>query len=135
MKTTVFAIATVAALLAVTSVQAQSRKVRAEVPFPFTVGTATLPGGACEVDGAAHQGLVLIRCTGAGAGVMATTFAKQRTMPLEEGKLVFNKYGNRYFLSQIWVPGYDQGRELIRSRAEREIAKSNAAQVAVVALK
>ena len=41
-----------------------------------------------------------------------------------EGRLVFNKYGETYFLSQVWTPGYSQGGALTKSKTEREIART-----------
>jgi len=49
-------------------------------------------------------------------------------MPLEtlpaEGKLIFHRYGDRYFLSQMWMPGNPTGRELPPSKAELETART-----------
>jgi hypothetical protein len=42
----------------------------------------------------------------------------------DNGKLVFNRYGNQYFLSQVWAAGSDSGHQLRPSKAEREIAKN-----------
>jgi hypothetical protein len=39
------------------------------------------------------------------------------------GKLVFNRYGDQYFLSKIWAASSDSGRELPKSRLEREVAQ------------
>lgn len=38
-------------------------------------------------------------------------------------KLIFHRYGERYFLNQIWVEGNDSGHELLPSPREKEIAK------------
>jgi hypothetical protein len=46
-------------------------------------------------------------------------------------KLVFHRYGDRYFLYQIWVAGEDRGRELPTTRVEKELA-SNATLSPVV---
>jgi hypothetical protein len=37
-------------------------------------------------------------------------------------ELVFNRYGQTYFLSQIWTGG-DQGRQLFKSNREKEILR------------
>jgi hypothetical protein len=49
--------------------------------------------------------------------------------------LIFNRYGDRYFLSQLF-DGNPDGRELSRSAAEREakIAAATPAKAIVVAL-
>ena len=53
-----------------------------------------------------------------------------------EAKLVFNRYGTDYFLSQVWNPDESIVRGLSRSKAETEIArKSGNAHTTLVALK
>jgi hypothetical protein len=50
----------------------------------------------------------------------------------EKSKLVFHRYGNQYFLAQIWTAGNDRGRELPKTEQEREIAMSYPAAQDVV---
>ena len=38
--------------------------------------------------------------------------------------LVFNKYGDEYFLSQVWKPGINTGSELRKVRRELEVASN-----------
>jgi len=45
----------------------------------------------------------------------------------EESKLVFNKYGDRYFLSELWFAGKDVGDCISRGKLEREVSKAPAA--------
>ena len=40
-------------------------------------------------------------------------------------KVVFHRYGNRYFLSQLWIEGSNLGRELRVGRQEQEVAEQN----------
>ena len=42
-----------------------------------------------------------------------------------ESRLVFNRYGDQYFLSQVWMAGSDTGRDLFQSRNERNLAKES----------
>jgi len=44
--------------------------------------------------------------------------------PPDEGRLVFNKYGDTYYLSEVWKPGDSQGGALAKSKTEREIART-----------
>jgi len=37
-------------------------------------------------------------------------------------KLVFRKYGNRYYLTQVWIPGYN-GMEFQKSKTERALER------------
>ena len=40
-----------------------------------------------------------------------------------QSKLVFNRYGDHYFLSQVWTAGNSRGRQLLKSGREREMAQ------------
>jgi hypothetical protein len=66
------------------------------------------------------------------------TSALFTTMPVrsrdtqEKTSLVFNKYGDQYFLSQIWTAGGNSGRELLMPRQERELAKNTIKRQTVV---
>jgi hypothetical protein len=44
------------------------------------------------------------------------------------GKVLFNCYEKRCFLSQLWTPDPDQARELPKSRLEMELARHGEAQ-------
>jgi hypothetical protein len=50
--------------------------------------------------------------------------------------MVFHRYGDRYFLSQIWAQGEERGSELPMTKVEKELA-SNArpSSVAILAHK
>jgi hypothetical protein len=54
-----------------------------------------------------------------------------------ETRLIFHRYGNQYFLSQIWTSGQKLGRELLVGRAEQEVARQNGSEkkLAVLAAK
>jgi len=40
-----------------------------------------------------------------------------------QARLVFHRYGNTYFLSQVWMAGSGAGRELLKTRQERAIER------------
>ena len=67
------------------------------------------------------------------AGVLVLTSRFRSVQAQPEAKLVFNRYGNRYFLSKIVFAGFGGENVLDKSKAEREIArntlKSEASQV------
>lgn len=52
----------------------------------------------------------------------------QATDQQDESKLVFHRYGEKYFLSQIWTGGGTDGRELPTSRTERQWMKASTDQ-------
>ncbi len=50
----------------------------------------------------------------------------------KQSKLVFHRYGDRYFLAQLWVAGSDSGRELAQSPREMEVARNYTVQDVVL---
>ena len=44
-----------------------------------------------------------------------------------EREVVFHRYGQRYFLSEVWAPGQQTGRQLVKSAEERSVEKQLAA--------
>lgn len=66
------------------------------------------------------------------ASVLFTTMLVRDSETQEKGKLIFHKYGDQYFLSQIWTPGSQSGRELLMPRLKRELAKSGIERQTIV---
>jgi hypothetical protein len=109
------------------------RPLKATIPFDFTVGSTQMSAGEYTVT-FDIPGLVRITRDDQKTSCAILTMAVQARKVPQAGALVFNKYGDAHFLSRIWSPGYDQGRELRKSKTELEIAKNVAAvQVASVA--
>ncbi len=94
------------------------------IPFAFVAGNASLPAGEYRVQKLeGNSAVVLIRCSDASASAMVITNAAQANERQSGSKLVFNRYGNRYFLSQVWTAGSIRGRQLLKSPSEKEIAQ------------
>jgi len=83
-----------------------------------------LPSGQYTVYTDAGPGVVKLRSADAKSSVMILSIATQTMATPTTGKLVFNKYGDEYFLSQIWKAGSNRGNELRKSRREAEVAAS-----------
>ena len=110
---------------AVTSANGQSGKSRASVPFDFIVGSATLPSGDYRLEQVTSSRSVLkIRCAGSNDSAMRMT--SPATGNSQKAKLVFHRYGQRYFLAEVWSGAGEQGRQLMKSQQERAIEKENA---------
>ena len=111
------------ALLAAASMYAQgSQKLTVQVPFGFHVGASTLPSGEYMVDTDAAPGVVRLRSADSKSTVMILSMSVQAPGAPSQGKLVFHKYGDEYFLSQIWKAGDNIGCELRKSHREIEVA-------------
>lgn len=109
------------AFMAATQIARAQEQVVANVPFAFTVGKTMLPAGEYRVDRWTRDtGTLLIRRTDGSAATYAGSNAKESNTPQTQTKLVFHRYGDRYFLSQVWVEGATRGRELPKSKQEKE---------------
>jgi len=135
MKKNLIAVLTLGLLLAAPAL-AQTASMKVDVPFDFIVNGKTLPAGEYRVDSmSTATSTIAIRNAEKTAKILALTNGCESTEAADVSKLVFHRYGNQYFLAQVWSAGNSEGRELPRSRAEREIASNNqpAAQLVAIA--
>lgn len=96
-----------------------------DVPFGFVAGQATLPAGEYQLSrNEPVQGAVRLVSSKGSSAAICLTHGIQSSRPSGTAKLIFNRYGNLYFLSQVWSQGDDRGQVLPPSKAEREIARS-----------
>ena len=121
--TMLFAVMTFAMVTAVVSVNAQTMKSKANIPFEFVVGDQNLPAGTYSLGAITSSGEVL-RIRGVGSEGSAVRLTSQAKGTAGHSKLVFHRYGERYFLAQVWTTN-DDGRELSTSRQEQAIQKEN----------
>ena len=113
--------------------QAQS-KIKATIPFNFVIGSNELKAGEYVVQQFGSPGSQSLRFRSENGDVEQTGFS----VPLEtneignHGRLVFHRYGDQYFLSQVWFAG-EHGREFIAGPREKKGAteKSTADHVVV----
>jgi hypothetical protein len=108
---------------AAVSTQAQtSYGVRANVPFDFTVGDKTIPAGKIAARGRTESQTLSISNSDKGPHV----FRIARRLPgagrSDRGKLIFRRYGNQYFLAQVWIRS-DSGWEISKSRSQKAIER------------
>jgi hypothetical protein len=98
-------------------------KVEAVVPFQFVVGKTTLPAGKYEITdtGESNPSLVEIRSLDGHLAVLTTTRTVTTDSTPTKSALVFNKYGDSYFLHQIWVEGEQDGNQLEPSQTEQRM--------------
>jgi hypothetical protein len=109
---------------AVGSAQAQSRiNYTANIPFAFTVGNTTLPPGlytVTEIKTADGASILQIKAKGQD-GLFRLTDRVQVNKPRAKTVLVFNQYGEQYFLAEMWRRGEAEGRLVRKSARERAI--------------
>ncbi len=115
--------------LAGTSAYAQmdGQTLRAEIPFDFVIGSKTLPAGEYNVSNRASTAttdmIKIISADSNQAGAFTMTLPVGAKGHESAGQLVFHRYGDEYFLAQIWAPGARDGMQLSKSRRERSLEK------------
>lgn len=111
-------------LLAAGSAFAQNVHVRANIPFDFIVDKGKLAAGQYDLSSlnTATGRTLLLKNSDGKPLRMINANAVSSIQPSSKTKLVFERYGDRYFLSQIWIEGRDIGHELPKSAREAEMA-------------
>jgi hypothetical protein len=114
------------AALATVPAYAQSVNVQVTVPFEFTAGQNVLPAGDYMIQNiiSVASGTARIESRDLASGATVLTRMVTRDTDLDKSMLVFNRYGNAYFLSRVWLAGSMLGLELPRTRAEAELART-----------
>jgi hypothetical protein len=131
-----FAILTLLLTVSAISVSAQSQRSKiTNIPFDFVVGGQTLPAGEYTVEPNRKDSLNvwLIQSRDGHVQALFATNSVRSSETQEQTKFVFNKYGDQYFLSQIWTIGGNNGRELPKPRLERALAKNSTRQTIMLA--
>ena len=108
---------------AVVTARAQaSNKVVADVPFEFSVGYKTLPAGGYIVQTVASAGnALLIQSTDAMSSALRLSEATAPMKNKTHARLIFHRYGERYFLAEVWSGADITGRQLLKSQEESAI--------------
>lgn len=118
------------AILAMGSVHAQSAKEQtANIPFSFTVADKSFPAGEYTIqrlNPASDKAALVIRNEDGSMSKIVLTTNVQKAMTQESARLVFNHYGDQYYLAQVWTPADNTGLELPKSHSERAIARNRA---------
>ncbi len=117
---TMLALTIALALATAVASNAQSgNRVVADIPFAFTVGDQPMPSGQYESREANSQGnaLVIQSKDAKSSAIRLTTSI--RPDESKSARLVFHRYGERYFLAEVWSGGDSTGRQLMKSRQER----------------
>jgi hypothetical protein len=107
----------ISAFLSPVALLAQSQ-INATIPFDFTIGAKSFPAGDYSVR-QVSENVLLIQSITDGTGVMTMALPGETTKRAGTPVLVFNRYGDTYFLSK--VSGDDRGWRLHQSAVEKEM--------------
>jgi hypothetical protein len=101
--------------------------IRVAVPFAFHVNDKEFPSGEYLVKANSGQALMLLQNTDYSRAQFVLTNTAQAPTQVEQPSLIFHRYGTEYFLSTVWLPGGNTGRQLRPSRRQMELARKHAA--------
>ena len=105
------------------------------VPFAFHAGNTKLPAGNYRIHMLDSSDLTVVEISSADGSTSALVEVQEAEANSTPAKteLIFNKYGNRYFLAKLFDEGNPSGSKVLESRYEKKISKATAEAQAHVA--
>lgn len=124
MKKQILILVTLGLAVNLAAAPAYAQAVKAEVPFSFVVLGKTLPAGEYTMTSAPHQ----LKIKDAKQRLVAVVIADEVSSRAagRTGQIIFHCYGDRCFLSELQSPAEGNGRQLLMSRMEADLAKEQA---------
>jgi hypothetical protein len=108
-------------------VQAQiNGNLEVSIPFQFHAGNAKLPPGNYVIHMLDNSDLTIMEISstdGSVAALFNVGYAEANPTPAKT-ELIFNKYGNRYFLTKLFEEGDPNGSELAKSSYEKKVSEA-----------
>ena len=108
-------------------VNAQTNRIKAQVPFDFVVNGKTMPAGECTIEVTGIDRHVLWIASG-DEHLFVLPLASESLNSSSKTSLVFHRYGDRYFLENINREGATRGYQLPASKLEGELRARNTAE-------
>lgn len=104
--------------------------IKADIPFAFVAGDKTLEPGTYSIE-RLNSNMAAIRSEDGHGGVFVMVNAVQRGQAIEsQPMLVFHRYDDAYFLSQIWTGS--AGQEVHETKRERQLSAEDAPRSDIV---
>ena len=130
MKTKAIALLVLIVGLGMSVVNAQSTEpLKFRTPFPFIVGDQLMPAGEYTMKIPTAAGTLSFRSnTDGDLNAYVNNVPLERFETEDSFRLVFHRYGDRHYISEIWVPGFRTGRMVIQQPSELAVAKNSEPQ-------
>jgi hypothetical protein len=119
---TIFLLFTSASVFAQTTPSQQLMKVT--IPFAFGVEDHSLPAGQYLVFTVTPERSIRIVSTDGKHSAIVNDLPNYASQPSPNSRLVFHRYGNEYFLAQVWTAGQNVGRNPLSSKKAMENASN-----------
>ena len=112
------ALLAIASLATASNALAWDQAVKANVPFNFMAGNKQLPSGTYIIS-SASDGVIAIRGGDGRSRILLTAIAGHSNETNHQGKLVFHRYGDEYFLSEVVCSAADMNVHLPATKYEK----------------
>lgn len=115
-------------LLATVSICAQSQErqiAQADVPFSFTVQNTNLPAGVYTISILSPSHIIKVQSADGVKSAIVPAMPAESLEGSGQGKLVFRRFGNLYFLTQVWERGSNTHRDVASGKLADELASSD----------
>ena len=101
---------------------AQTQDARATIPFDFRMGDSVMPAGKYLI----HEGggVLTLREERGKKAASRLTVPTSRAKTDKNPSLQFTRYGDEYYLTQMWSSDSREGRALMQSKREKELANT-----------
>lgn len=108
--------------------QEPGTRIRAQIPFDFTVKGKTLPAGVYDITRVMDEPITLLvrNIHEKKDEVVVETAPKLERKISNRDELIFNRYGDTYFLSDVFTAGEQTGEQLRTTHQERELKREMA---------
>jgi hypothetical protein len=110
------------ALSAVPGHAQDEAKIKATIPFNFVVGNKELKAGDYVIESSLANNALRFRSEDGDVQQIAFTVPIETHRTGNHERLLFHHDGDQYFLSQVWLSGDEDGRELIPGVQEKAAA-------------
>jgi len=94
------------------------------IPFAFGVQDQSLPAGQYLVVTVTPERSIRIVSSDGKRSAIVNTLPNYAKEPSSNSRLVFHRYGNEYFLAEVWTAGQDVARNPLSGRKAMESASN-----------
>ncbi len=103
--------------------------IKVNVPHSFVVNNTTLPPGSYTikvVDDYSNLNVLEIRSANGKMNVLFDTEPVNLEREKRQSEVVFDKIGDNYFLSQVFLKGDESGNQVVKSKQQRRLEETGA---------
>ena len=112
-----------ALMVGITSAAPVEKLMTVNIPFAFVVGKDSFPAGEYEVLGQIGSSTIWIKSSNGAKVITGFAIPYRERKVASDSALVFNRYGDDYFLAKVLLAGWQDSKVFNKSRRETEIER------------